>query len=365
MITSRQLAFVTALALCTGACRTFQTVKTGHKGLWFDPSTGTHRDILPEARYTLGRFCSLHACGHIIDFDVTYAIAHEPLRTISKDRLDLDLELSIQYKPIVAELYELATEVGPDNYYNEVVLPEFRSAASRVFANHSYTELETNKEAIENEIERDVRRRIAGKHVAVSSITIDRVLYAPKILAENEARIISEQENIRQRAAMEQEAARQKAQLENDALKQRLALEAETARAQLEIKNREAEQRLELERQLEAKRNERMIAEEDAKLEKAKAVAAIAKAKADAETITILAKAHAAENRAAAQAISPLQVQMKAYEALGQLGGKDTTIMLGDFSKVPAFLFPPAFANLYNPFVGGARGAAGGGTSAP
>lgn len=33
---------------------------------------------------------------------------------------------------------------------------------------------------------------------------------------------------------------------------------------------------------------------------------------------------------------------MKAYEALGQLGGTNTTIMLGDFSRLPAWLFPPS-----------------------
>jgi hypothetical protein len=31
---------------------------------------------------------------------------------------------------------------------------------------------------------------------------------------------------------------------------------------------------------------------------------------------------------------------MHAYDALGQLGGTGTSIMLGDWSKVPSFLFP-------------------------
>jgi hypothetical protein len=75
----------------------------------------------------------------------------------------------------------------------------------------------------------------------------------------------------------------------------------------------------------------------------------------------ILARAHADENRAQTQSISPLTVQMKAYEALGQLGGTGTTILLGDFSHIPQFLFPPGFASGVNPFIGGLPHAAGAG----
>jgi SPFH domain / Band 7 family len=357
------IKWIAAIALTAASCRTYQTIETGHKGLRFDPheSGGTGREILPEGRYMLGHFCAFHACGHLIDFDVTYTTNHEEIKTTSNDNLTFDVNLSIIYKPIVSELYELATEVSTNDWYHEVVQPEFRSAASRVFARHSWTELGADKEKIENEIEADVQRRVKGKHIAITSITIEFVLPA-EIRAANQARIVSEQENLRQRAAMEQEAARSKAQMENEDLKQKLAIQRESERAQQQSKNREAEQKIELERQVEAKQNERTIAkveadrlleekqnerriaEEDAKLEKAKAGATITKAHADAEARMILARAQGEENRAKTLAVSPLVVQMKAYEALGQLGGHGTTVMLGDFSKIPNFLLPASFA---------------------
>jgi len=77
----------------------------------------------------------------------------------------------------------------------------------------------------------------------------------------------------------------------------------------------------------------------------------VAKAHAEAEAITILARAHAEENKAQTQAFSPLTVQLEAYKALGQLGGKETTVMLGDFSHLPSWLFPPGFS----PFLGAMR----------
>jgi regulator of protease activity HflC (stomatin/prohibitin superfamily) len=387
------VAALAALAASAG-CAHYQTIETGHKGLMFDPNAqgGTGRDILPEGRYFLGRGCGNH-CKRVIDFDVTYTTSHESIKITSKENLTFDVKLAIIYKPIVSQLYELATEVSTNDYYREVVQPEFRSAASRVFAHHSWTELAADKEAIENEIEKDVQRRIKNKHVEVTSVTIEFELPG-EIRSANQARIVAEQESIRQRAAMEQEATRQKAQLEAEDLKAKLTAQRESERLQQQIKNKEAEQKLQIERQvamqhlelerqveqkkidmevakaeaerqLEEKKLERKVAEEDAKLQHAKAAGTITKARADAEARIILARALAEENRAKAQAISPQLVQMKAYEALGQLAGNGTTVMLGDFSKIPAFLFPPMFQQAMYPGFGHGGGAGSHGTSAP
>jgi len=322
------------------ACRSYQTVQTGHRGLRFEPNGGLKRDILSEGRWQLGWFCWLHACSRVIDFDVTFSTKHEEVRATSSENLNMQLAISVIYKPVISELYELATEVSTGDYYDEVVGPEFRSAAGIVFAKHSYTELAANKEKIEDEIETDLRRRIKGKHVAITSVTIESIGGVEEIQNATRARIVGEQESLRQRSAMEQEALREKTKLENEKLRQQMALENETQRKQSEIANRAAEEELRLKTELEAKKNERLIAEEDAQLEKARAAATVAKAHAEAEAITILARAHAEENKAQTQAISPLTVQLEAYKALGQLGGKDTTIMLGDFSHLPSWLFP-------------------------
>ena len=63
----------------------------------------------------------------------------------------------------------------------------------------------------------------------------------------------------------------------------------------------------------------------------------------------LLAKGEVEKNRAEQTSVTPLMVQMHAYDALASLGGKGTTILLGDFSHVPSFLFPRlgAFANAY------------------
>ena len=117
--------------------------------------------------------------GRLEDFDVTYSTRKEAIRTNSSEGLQLDIHFAVIYRPVVSELYELDTEIGL-NYYDEVVGPEFRSAARGVFARHSYTELQRQNEKIEDEIEADLRRRINGKHVEIASITMEAVEYAPR-----------------------------------------------------------------------------------------------------------------------------------------------------------------------------------------
>ena len=80
-------------------------------------------------------------------------------------------------------------------------------------------------------------------------------------------------------------------------------------------------------------RLDRLKAETDAKTR-------VITARAEAEEISVLAKAHAAEARAQASGVTSLTVMEHAYDALGKLGGNGTTIMLGDWSRTPNFLFP-------------------------
>ena len=319
----KKLIAMAILVSCTGCYG--ESVEAGHLALLYDPHDGLQHDPLPPGYHRLGICMPFAVCKHVDDFDVTYSSAKEQVRTTSSEGLTLDLRVAIRYRPVVSELYLLDTEVG-QNYYDEVIQPEFRSAARGVFSRHSYQELQKDNEKIEDEVETELRRRTKGKHIEISAVTLESVEYAPEIA-----------EAIRAKLVGEQEALRKKTQLENDALSRKLELERNTEEAKMKTEA--------LERQ---KESDRKIAEEQAQIDKVQAETeasvTVTKAKADSEARKLLAKATKEEKKAEAQSVTPLEVQMHAYDALGKLGGEGTTIYLGDWSHAPAFLFPPAAA---------------------
>jgi regulator of protease activity HflC (stomatin/prohibitin superfamily) len=317
-------AAIAALSLLTGCASAL--VETGHMGIVFDPKQGVRHDPVGPGYYRLSWSCGPMTCPRIDDFDITFSTKKEDISTTSQEGLALQTHMAIIYRPIVTELYELDTEVGL-SYYDEVVGPEFRSAARGVLARHSYQELMSRNQQIEDEIENEVRQRIKGKHVEVASITMERIDYAPEIAAAVRAKLVGEQEAIRQKAT-----------IENEALKKRL-----------EIEHSAEEARLRGDKELRAKEQEKQIAIADRTVAESEAVAKLVRAKAAAEEMTLLARGQVEKNRAEATSISPLMVQMHAYDALASLGGKGTTILLGDWSHVPSFLFPRtgAFAGAF------------------
>ncbi len=317
---------------CAAGCGT--TIEPGHLGLLFDSHHGgLHPDVQRPGWHWLG------AWGRMDDFDVTFSTRSEDIHTQSKEQLDLDLKVSIRFRPVVTELYDLDVEIGP-NYYDEVLGPEFRSATRGVFARHPYAELLQKNEGIENEIEAEVRRRTGGKHIEVWSVTLEAVQYAPEIGAA-----------VRSRLVGEQEAARKKSALEADALRQKLELEQRAEREKLDLQQKADREKLQTEAEIRQKEKEHRLAEEQAAIDKVQAETdsqtKLMRAKADAESIKLLARAHAEEKKAEAEHLTPLMVMMHAYDSLAQLGGDGTNIMLGDWSKVPNFLFPqfPGFMN--------------------
>jgi regulator of protease activity HflC (stomatin/prohibitin superfamily) len=368
MIPKMKTSLLAAAALWTGGCASM-TIEPGHRGLYFAPHDGGLRpETLMPGTYKLG-WCFLSCTSNRIDdFDVTYSTKSEEIDTKSSEGLDLHLKLSVIYKPIESELYQLDTQIGP-NYYDEVIAPEFRSACRGVFARHSYAELQKKNESIENEVEAEVRRRTAGKHVDISSVTLEAVNYAPEIA-----------DKIRQKIAGEQEAARQQAAMAWESEKKKQLAESEAAQKKLEVQTRAAQNKLELEAEAEAQKmqlakaaetgrfkaeqelaqieTQKKVAKAEAEMAKLKAETAaqtkIIEAKAEAEATRQMAKAHAEERRAETAGVTPMEVMVHAYDALAQLGGTGTTIVLGDWAHVPNFLFPrvPAMQNAFTlPFA--------------
>jgi regulator of protease activity HflC (stomatin/prohibitin superfamily) len=378
------------MLLGTGCAGTL--VQPGHRGLLFDPSNGgIQHEVLQPGWYRTACpvFVAANKCPRVDDFDVTYSTAKEQVHTLSMEGLPLDLHIAVVYRPIVSELYLLDTEIGM-NYFDEVIGPEFRSAAIGVFARSSYQDLQKKNGAIEDEIEKELRQRLRGRHVEISSVLIEKVGYDPRIMESLRARVVTQEETLAERqrddnkAALEKHrielqtdevqsrAAHKKVELAAQTEQKKLELEASAeqkklaATSELEVKKIEIaketdEEKFRVESELRNKKMEKQLTIEQSQIDQLKASSDanvhVTTAKGEASARLALANAAAAETAAQAANITTNQVMMHAYDALGKLGGTGTSFMLGDWSKLPSWLFPrvpafqAAFGNMY-PYPG-------------
>jgi regulator of protease activity HflC (stomatin/prohibitin superfamily) len=376
-ITGLSFVSLTALTLGTGCAGV--SIQPGHRALYFDPGNGgvQHEVLQPGWYRTACPFWEPdNKCPRVDDFDVTYTTSKEELHVLSQEGLPLDLHIAVSYRPIVAELYMLDTEIGA-NYFDEVVAPEFRSAAIGVFAKTSYQDLQRKNGVIEDDIEKALRQRLSGKHVEISSVLIQKVDYAPEILKAEKERVVSQEETLRKKQLLANQAETEKMELETRAAQKKMELEAQTEQKKMELQAEATQQKLaattdlevkkiqiqkdtdeekfRIESQMRNKQAEAKLTVEQARIDKMKADAEAAtrvtKANGEAAARVALARASAEEGRAESASVTPMQVEMHAYDALGKPGGNGTTVMLGDWSKLPGWLFPktPGFQSAFSP----------------
>jgi regulator of protease activity HflC (stomatin/prohibitin superfamily) len=368
MLSITGLSFVALSTLVFGTGCAGVAIQPGHRALYFDPSNGgiQHEVLQPGWYRTACAFWEPDSkCPRVDDFDVTYSTSKEELHVLSSEGLPLDTHIAVSYRPIVAELYMLDTEIGR-NYFDEVIGPEFRSAAIGVFAKTSYQDLQKKNGAIEDDIEKALRTRLAGKHVEISSVLIQKVEYAPEILAAEKERVVSQEETLKKKQLLANQAETEKMELETQTAQKKMELEAQAAQQKLaattdlevkkiQIQKDTDEEKFRIDSSMRNKEAEAKLTVAQARIDKmkadAEAMTRMTKANGEASARIALAKASAAEGEAESASVTPMQVEMHAYDALGKMGGSGTNIMLGDWSKLPNWLFPktPGFQSAFSP----------------
>jgi regulator of protease activity HflC (stomatin/prohibitin superfamily) len=399
------MAFTALSALAAGTGCAGYTVNPGHRALLFDPGNNGIRPEVIKPGW-VNTDCSIFThpftpsdkCPRVDDFDVTYQTSASQFHVISKEGLPMDVQIAVTYRPIVAELYLLDTEIGK-HYFDKVIGPEFRNAAIGVFSKESYQDLQRQNGDIEAKIQKRLQDRLKGKHLEVSGVFIQHVTYDNAILEQQQREVVSRQElqTSKQLRANKYEEEKQRLQLQTETKEleidaQKKLVAAETEKRKLELnalaeqkklqmatdlevakldaqKNAESE-KTRIESELRNKKAQKELTIEQAQIEKMKAEAEaatqVAAARGESTARLALARATAAENAAAAANVTPMQVEMHAYDALGKLGGSGTTIMMGDYSKLPNWLFPrvPGFQTAFSPLYL-APPTSGGGVAAP
>ena len=170
----------------------FLTIEPGEKGVLFRRfSGGLDKDNI----YSQG-FQIIAPWNKMYRYDVRVQEEIETMDVLSKNGLNIKVELSFRYNPIPTEIGYLHEKVGI-NYLENILKPEIRSATREVIGKYLPEELySTKREAIQVEIYESTSESIKPKHLFLDAILIRQVTLPPKLEAAIETKLEEEQQSL-------------------------------------------------------------------------------------------------------------------------------------------------------------------------
>ena len=168
---------------------TFITIPAGHKGILFKRFGG---GIDKDKVYSQG-FQVVAPWNDLIIYDVRTQGGEEQMEVLSKNGLNISVDLSYRFMPETSKLGFLHDEIGPD-YVDRIIEPEIRSATREVIGKYLPEELySTKREAIQVEIFEETKKSISAKYLTLDAILIREVKLPAKLKNAIEAKLEEEQ----------------------------------------------------------------------------------------------------------------------------------------------------------------------------
>ncbi len=146
----------------------------------------------------------------VVVYDVCWQTKRESVHVVSRDNLNIAVDISIQLRPSMTELYELHMEIGP-NFYEEVVQPTFLAIAEVVFSTYNYDEMSEAILKIQKMLAVQVHETLDGKHLQINSIIIENIHFPSEVDAAVKAKLAKKEEIVQKE--FELEIARQDAEI--------------------------------------------------------------------------------------------------------------------------------------------------------
>jgi regulator of protease activity HflC (stomatin/prohibitin superfamily) len=169
---------------------TFLTIDPGQKGVLFKRfGDGLQKDNV----YGQG-FHFVAPWNKMYIYDVRIMEEFEEMDVLSKNGLNIEIELSYRFYPTADKIGYLHDEIGKD-YISKIIQPEIRSATREVIGQYLPEELySTKREAIQDEIFNQTKIAIGNKHIVLDAVLIRSVQLPSKLKASIEQKLQEEQE---------------------------------------------------------------------------------------------------------------------------------------------------------------------------
>ena len=195
------MAFFALVVLLTLSGSIFKTIDPGEAGVIFKRFGGgiDKEDIKGQGFHIIAPW------NRLIVYDVRINESLEKMVVLSKNGLNITVELSYRYQPNQKKIGHLHEQVGGE-YDRRIIKPEIRSATREVIGKYLPEELySTKREAIQDEILERTLKACAEKNITIDAVLIRDIELPEKVKTAISNKIEAEQEAQRYDYLLDQE----------------------------------------------------------------------------------------------------------------------------------------------------------------
>lgn len=186
------LAFVVLILLTALSNSIFLTLQPGQKGVLFKTFSG---GLETENIYGQG-FHVIAPWNKMFVYDVRISEDNQRMDVLSKNGLNITIDLTYRFKPISEKIGFLHQEVGTD-YLERILIPEIRSATREVIGKYLPEELySTKRDAIQDEIYNQTKNAVSPIHLDLDAVLIKEVRLPEKLTQAIEIKLEEEQQSL-------------------------------------------------------------------------------------------------------------------------------------------------------------------------
>ncbi len=170
---------------------TFVTIDPGEKGIVFKRfAGGLDKDAIPLSQ----GFKVIMPWNKVYIYDIRIQEFFEQMTVLSKNGLNIDVDLSCRYRPIPDKIGYLHDEIGKD-YLATIIMPELRSATREIIGKYLPDELySTKRETIQQEIFDRTKEKVEKNYIIIDDILI-RGVKLPQTLQDAIERKLKEEQS--------------------------------------------------------------------------------------------------------------------------------------------------------------------------
>ena len=171
----------------------FVKIDSGHAGLIFH--TLDDGIDINEAPLTQG-LQFIAPWNSVVDYEIRQSETTKNMMVLSSNLLDIKLDMTIFYEPILSKLAQLETTRGK-TYVKDVIEPAMFAVTREVIAKYLPEEINTTKrELIQEEVRKQMEIKLAQNHLQLNDILIQNIELPMNLRNSIEKKLQQEQESL-------------------------------------------------------------------------------------------------------------------------------------------------------------------------